>query len=242
MTTYGQFCPVAKAAELLDQRWMLLVVRELVAGSDRFTDIHRGVPRMSRTLLSRRLRQLVSEGLVERHEDDGTPRYHLTRAGEELLPVIEALGRWGVRWIDSLADEDLDPAFLMWDMQRGIDREALPDGETVLEVTFTDLDPDVGRWWLLLRADDIEICEANHGFDVDIMIETEIRPFVRLWRGDVGWEAVARGGSLQLHGPTHLRRQVPDWLKLSHFSTVERPAPEAATARADPARIMSTHV
>lgn len=228
MTTYGQFCPVAKAAELLDQRCMLLVVRELVAGSDRFNDIHRGVPRMSRTMLAKRLRQLVSEGLVERREDDGTPRYQLTSAGDELARVIEALGEWGVRWIDSLADEDLDPAFLMWDMQRSIDRDALPDGETVLELTFTDLDPDVGRWWLLLRADDVEVCENNHGFDVDITIETEIRPFVRLWRGDVGWEAVARGGGLQLHGPAHLRRQVPEWLKLSYFSTVERPAQQAA--------------
>lgn len=228
MTTYGQFCPVAKAAELLDQRWMLLVVRELVAGSDRFNDIHRGVPRMSRTLLAKRLRQLVSEGLVERREDDGTPRYHLTNAGDELVPVIEALGEWGVRWIDSLADEDLDPAFLMWDMQRSIDRDALPDGETVLELTFTDLDPEVGRWWLLLRADDVEVCEANHGFDVDVAIEAEIRPFVRLWRGDVGWEAIVRGGNLQLRGPTHLRRQVPDWLTLSHFSTVQRATPGSA--------------
>lgn len=228
MTGYGQFCPVAKAAELLDQRWMLLVVRELVAGSDRFSDIHRGVPRMSRTLLSKRLRQLVGEGLVERHEIDGGPRYQLTRAGDELLPVIEALGEWGVRWIDSLADEDLDPAFLLWDVQRGIDRNALPDGETVLELRFTDLDPDVGRWWLLLRADDIEICEEDHGFDVDVVIEAEIRPFVRLWRGDISWEAVCRGGALQLRGPVNLRRQVPDWLKLSHFSKVERPAGAAS--------------
>lgn len=230
MTGYGQFCPVAKAAELLDQRWMLLVVRELVAGNDRFTDIHRGVPRMSRNLLSKRLRQLVAAGLVERHEDDGRPRYHLTQAGAELLPVIEALGEWGVRWIDSLVDEDLDPAFLMWDMRRSIERDALPDGETVLELTFTDLDPEVGRWWLLLRADDIEICEENHGFDVDVVIEAEMRPFVRLWRGDIGWNAVLRAGSVRLQGPTHLRRQVTEWLKLSHFSAVDRPVPGTTVA------------
>lgn len=230
MAGYGQFCPVAKAAEVLDQRWMLLVVRELVAGNDRFNDIHRGVPRMSRNLLSKRLRQLVAEGLVERDEDDGAPRYRLTHAGDELSPVIEALGKWGVRWIDSLTEEDLDPAFLMWDMARGIDRDALPDGETVLELNFTDLDPEVGRWWLLLRADDIEICEENHGFDVDVVIEAEIRPFVRLWRGGIGWDALVRGGNLHVRGPTRLRRQVPDWLKLSYFSTVDRPAPEDAMA------------
>lgn len=232
MIGYGQFCPVAKAAELLDQRWMLLVVRELVAGSDRFNDIHRGVPRMSRNLLATRLRQLEAEGLVTRNEEDGIPHYCLTAAGAELLPVIEELGHWGARWIDSLADDDLDPAFLMWDMQRSIDRSALPDGHTVLEITFTDLDPEVGRWWLLLAADDIEVCQDNHGFNVDVTIEAEIRRFVRLWRGDIGWNDVLRGDDLRMHGPAHLRRQVPDWLELSHFSSVEKPAPVQAMATA----------
>ena len=232
MIGYGQFCPVAKAAELLDQRWMLLVVRELVAGSDRFNDLHRGVPRMSRNLLAKRLRQLEDEGLVERHEQDGIPRYRLTSAGEELEPVIEALGQWGARWIDSLADDDLDPAFLMWDMQRSIDRDALPDGETVLEVTFTDLEPEVGQWWLVLSAEEVEVCQDDHGFDVDVTVEAEIRPFVRLWRGDIGWDDALRGGDLELRGPTHLRRQVPDWLELSHFSSVAEPASAEARSTA----------
>lgn len=233
MAGYGQFCPVAKAAELLDQRWMLLVVRELVAGSHRFNDIHRGVPRMSRNLLAKRLRQLVAEGLVERHAEDGAPHYRLTAAGEELHPVIEAMGRWGTRWLDSLADEDLDPAFLMWDMRRSIDRTALPDGETVLEVLFPDLEPEVGQWWLLLTIEDVEICQENHGFDVDVVIEAQIRSFVRLWRGDVEWNDALRSGDLQVRGPTHLRRQVPDWLEFSHFSSVQRPEPVAATHGAE---------
>lgn len=228
MTGYGQFCPVAKAAEILDQRWMLLVVRELVAGSDRFNDIHRGVPRMSRNLLAKRLRQLTSAGLVERHEEDGVPHYSLTPAGGELQAVIEALGEWGARWINSLADDDLDPAFLMLDVRRSIDRDALPDGQTVLEMSFTDLDPEVGQWWLLLTVDDVEVCQENHGFDVDVTIEGEIRPFVRLWRGDIGWDDALRRDDLQIEGPTHLRRQVPDWLELSHFSSVSEPAPAGA--------------
>lgn len=232
MTGYGQFCPVAKAAEILDQRWMLLVVRELVAGSDRFNDIHRGVPRMSRNLLAKRLRQLVDEGLVERHEEDGVPHYRLTAAGGELRAVIEALGEWGARWVNSLASEDLDPAFLMLDMQRSIDRGALPDGQTVLEVSFTDLDPEIARWWLLLAHDEVEVCTEDHGFDVDVAIEAEIRRFVRLWRGDVGWNDVLRSDHVRIHGPAHLRRQVPDWLELSHFSSVSRPAPAEARTTA----------
>ena len=226
---YGQFCPVAKAAEILDQRWMLLVVRELLAGSDRFNDIHRGVPRMSRNLLSKRLSQLTAEGLVERHEDDDVPHYRLTGPGRELQSVIEALGTWGARWINSLADDDLDPVFLMRDMQRSIDRDALPEGQTVLELNFTDLDPEIGQWWLLLASDEIDVCQENHGFDVDVIIEARIRRFVRLWRGDIGWNDVLRSDDLRLQGPTHLRRQVPDWLELSHFSSVSRPAPAGAT-------------
>lgn len=224
MSGYGQFCPVAKAAEILDQRWMLLVVRELVAGSDRFNDIHRGVPRMSRNLLAKRLRQLVAEGLVNRDDVDGTPRYHLTPAGGELLPVVEAMGQWGARWIDSLADDDLDPAFLLWDMARSIDLDALPDGETILELRFPDLDPDVGQWWLLLEADHVDVCQDDHGFDVDVVLESEIRPFVRLWRGELDWDDLLRRSTTALHGPAHLRRQVPDWLELSHFSSVAKPA------------------
>ena len=230
MSGYGQFCPVAKAAEILDQRWMLLVVRELVAGSDRFNDLHRGVPRMSRNLLSKRLRQLVDEGVVDRDEEDGTPHYRLTAAGQELVPVIEALGEWGVRWIESLTEDDLDPAFLMWDVERRIDRAALPEGTTVLEVRFTDLDPDAGHWWLLLRPDEVELCQDDHGFEVDVAITCEIRPFVRLWRGELGWDDLVRGGTMTLEGPAHLRRQVPDWLELSHFSSVEQPSPATMPA------------
>ena len=229
MNSYGQFCPVAKAAEILDQRWMLLVVRELIAGSSRFNDIHRGVPRMSRSLLTRRLKQLVAAGLVRREETATGPEYRLTEAGAELEPVVEALGAWGVRWLDSLADEDLDPAFLLWDMRRSIDRDALPTGQTVLELRFRDLEPeDLRNWWLLLASEEVEVCEENHGFDVDLAISTPIRTFVRLWKGDIGWNDALRGGTMEVHGPERLRRQLPDWLTLSHFSSVSRPADDTA--------------
>jgi len=123
--SYHQFCPVAKAMELLDERWTLLVVRELVTGSEHFNELRRGLPRMSPTLLSKRLQQLTRAGVVER-TDDG--RYVLTAAGEELRPVVEALGGWGVRWIGELGDADLDPQLLLWDMHRNVDHTAVPKG------------------------------------------------------------------------------------------------------------------
>jgi DNA-binding HxlR family transcriptional regulator len=220
--SYGQYCPVAKAAELIDQRWTLLVIRELVAGSSRFNDIHRGVPRMSRTLLSKRLRQLVREGFVVRRDTAEGPIYALTAAGHEFREIIEALGRWGVRWIDSLAEEDLDPAFLLWDMQRSVDLEALPERRTVIEIVFRELRGSFRNWWLVLTPDDIEVCEDDPGFGIDVTLDTELRTFIRVWRGDIDWADAVRAERLAIRGPTDLRRQVPTWFRLSHFSSVPR--------------------
>lgn len=222
MNSYGQYCPIAKAAEVFDQRWTLLVIRELVAGSDRFNHIHRGVPRMSRTLLSKRLSQLVEAGLVERREGDDGPRYLLTEAGQELQPVLERIGEWGMRWLDSLNADELDPASLLWDVQRRVDGAALPDGRTVLALTFTDIEPELRRWWLLMDAAEVEVCEDDPGYAVDVALETPIRTFVGVWRGDLSWRGALRDGDMQLHGPEHLRRQVPDWFQLSWFASVPR--------------------
>lgn len=221
-TGYGQYCPVAKAAELIDQRWTLLIIRELVAGSTRFNDLHRGVPRMSRTLLSKRLRQLIADGFVQRLEHPDGPTYELTEAGRQFRVIIEALGEWGVRWVDALADEDLDPAFLLWDMQRSIDLEALPDGRTVLAITFRELEGGLRDWWLVLSRDGVDVCEHDPGFGTDVTLDTELRTFVRVWRGDISWADAVRANRLQVHGPPALRRQVPGWFKLSHFSSVAR--------------------
>jgi DNA-binding HxlR family transcriptional regulator len=129
--SYHQFCPVSKAMELLDERWTMLVVRELVSGSEHFNELRRGLPRMSPTLLSRRLHLLVRAGVVDRQLEGNDVRYVLTQAGHELRPVVEALGAWGTRWIGELGDGDLDPKLLMWDMHRHIDKDAIPDGSPV---------------------------------------------------------------------------------------------------------------
>jgi DNA-binding HxlR family transcriptional regulator len=150
---YHQFCPVAKAMELLDERWTLLVVRELLLGSRRFNELRRGVPRMSPALLSKRLHELVVAGLVERRTDDGGAGYVLTPAGEELRPVVEALGAWGMRWMGRLGDHDLDPKLLLWDMHRNVDRSATPAGRTVVQFRFPDVVARARSWWLVISDD-----------------------------------------------------------------------------------------
>lgn len=224
MSGYGQHCPVAKAAEVLDRRWTLLVLRELVVGSTRFNEIHRGVPRMSRTLLSKRLTELERIGVLQRQQDRRGPIYELTQAGKELFPVLEAIGQWGVRWLSSLSPEDLDPAYLLWEMSRSVDGDALPPGRTVLAITFSDARPGLRDWWLLLSPGDVDVCDEDPGFDTDVSIDTSLRVFVRVWRGDVGWDEALAGGGMVVHGPETLRRRVAGWFHLSYFSAVPRPS------------------
>jgi DNA-binding HxlR family transcriptional regulator len=222
-TQYGQFCPVAKAMELLDERWTLLVVRELMSGSTHFNALRRGVPRMSPALLSKRLQTLVRAGVVERWEDGNRVTYRLTDAGRELGPIVEALGRWGVRWVPELGDEDLDPQLLMWDIHRNIDTEAVPDGRTVLAFVFPDLPPSTRRWWLVITGDGVDVCDQDPGHPVRVTVETPLRTLVRIWRGDIGWAAALRSGELVLRGEEQAQRALPRWLKLSAFAGTPRP-------------------
>lgn len=224
MSGYGQHCPVAKAAEVLDRRWTLLVLRELVVGSTRFNEIHRGVPRMSRTLLSKRLTELERIGVLQRRQDRRGPIYELTQAGKELFPVLEAIGQWGVRWLTSLSPEDLDPAYLLWEMSRSVDADALPPGRTVLAITFSDARPGLRDWWLLLSPEDVDVCDEDPGFDTNVSIDTALRVFVRVWRGDLGWDEALAGGGMVVNGPETLRRRVAGWFHLSYFSAVPRPS------------------
>jgi len=209
--------------ELLDERWTMLVIRELVLGSQHFNDLRRGLPRMSPTLLSKRLQQLERAGVIERHDTDREVRYVLTEAGHELRTVVEAVGMWGVRWIGELGDEDLDPKLLLWDMHRNVDSSALPSGRTVLEFVFADAPRNARRWWLVLEPDDVDVCDIDPGFGVDVSVHTSLRVMTRVWRGDIGWYDAIRSAALELHGPEQLRRSVPEWFAPSGFALVPRP-------------------
>jgi DNA-binding HxlR family transcriptional regulator len=219
MTGYGQFCAVARAHEALGGRWTLLVVRELLGGATRFNDIRRGIPRISRTVLSERLQALVLAGAVARREGAHGPEYALTPAGCELAGLVRALGTWGQRWLPRRAEEediDLDP--LLLDMQRRVRREALP-GERLV-VRFS-LGGKRDRFMLLTR-NEASVCAQNPGFPEPLSVRGPVGALAAWWRGDVDFGGARRMG-LVLEGPRALARGFPGWFERYVFADV-RPA------------------
>jgi DNA-binding HxlR family transcriptional regulator len=227
---YGQFCPVAKAMEILDERWTMLIVRELLNGSSRFNELRRGVPRMSPTLLSRRLQQLERLGLVDRVSDGGVISYRPTERCLELRGIVEAIGVWGLRWIGELGAEDLDPHLLFWDMRRTIPVERWPRGRTVLEVAFDDVEPDLRHWWLVVAGDDVDVCDADPGYPVNVTLRTGLRTMTRIWRGDLPWDRALRTEQARIEGPREITGRVPDWLGLSRLASLAGPERRYAEA------------
>ncbi|MGE5338858.1 MAG: winged helix-turn-helix transcriptional regulator [Gemmatimonadota bacterium] len=212
---YGQFCPLAKAAELLCERWTMIVVRELVAGSRRFNDLRRGVPLMSPTLLSRRLKQLTVAGVVQRVVDrDGSSAYELTRAGQELQPLVALMGAWGHRWVGSrLEADDLDVGLLMWDIRRTVDSTQFPDRRVVVEFVFTDAPEGMERWWLVCDAGEVDLCRDDPGHEVDLVLRSTVRALTEVWMCRQTLAGTERAGDLQVLGPDSLRQRVALWLR-----------------------------
>jgi DNA-binding HxlR family transcriptional regulator len=223
-SSYHQFCPVAKAMELLDERWTMLVIRELLLGSRHFNDIRRGVPKMSPSLLSKRLRDLTRAGIVERRDEGREVAYELTAAGMELAPVVDKLGAWGMRWIGKVGEEDLDPKLLMWDLHRHVDPALVPPGRTVVSFRFNDVPAKIRDWWLVMTAEEVDVCDFDPGYDVAVSVTGSLRRMVEIWRGDLGWPAAVRSGIIQLDGPERFRRAVPKWFPASQFAQVRRSA------------------
>ena len=215
--------------ELLDERWTLLVIRELLLGSRHFNDIRRGVPKMSPSLLSKRLHDLTRAGIVQRHDAGRQVAYALTAAGEELRPVVEHLGAWGMRWIGRVGDEDLDPKLLMWDLHRHVDPAMVPPGRTVVSFRFVDVPAKIRNWWLVITAEEVDVCDFDPGYDVAVSVTGPLRRMVEIWRGDLGWPAAIRSGSIELQGPERLRRAVPKWFPPSQFSQVRRSTVDITT-------------
>ena len=157
---------------------------------------------------------------------DGTDvRYVLTEAGRELRPVVEALGYWGTRWIGEIGEIDLDPKLLLWDMHRNVDYGATPDGRTVVRFSFSDVPPPARNWWLVIDADETDVCDVDPGYAVAVSVTSSLRGMVEIWRGDVAWSDALRSGEVEVQGPQALRRSVPTWFTLSTFASVPRPAP-----------------
>jgi DNA-binding HxlR family transcriptional regulator len=224
---YNQFCPVAMAAEVLGTRWTLVLLRELVAGSSRFNELRRGVPRMSPALLSKRLKDLESAGVVTRDPVKGEPgtfEYRLTDSGRELKPVIEAIGCWGQRWVETGASLDnLDPNLLMWDMRRNIDPTPMPDRRTTIQVIFNDLKKAQQNWWLVVEpGEEVDLCSIDPGFDVDLYVSTDLRTMTEIWMGYTTIARAKQQGRLVPTGNRKLESQMDTWLKLSPFAKVKK--------------------
>ena len=227
MGGYGQFCPVAKATEVIGEKWTVLVLRELLLGTTRFNDFQRAISRMSPTLLTKRLRQLEEGGIVVRKKLSGQKgyEYRLTAAGKELGPLIEVLAVWGMRWARrQLTDDELDVEFLMRDVQRRLQTEHLPDGETVICVIFTELTKHK-TWWLLVDGDVVDLCTEDPGKDVDLYVSSKVRTVVKVWEGDLDLRTALRSGAIKAHGSRHLVRTMPDWFGVCLYKDVRRGDP-----------------
>src|SRR5690348_11750544 len=225
--SYNQFCPVAMAAEILCTRWTIVLLRELVAGSTRFNELRRGVPRMSPAVLSKRLKDLEAAGVVTRSQVAGEPdllEYCLTDAGRDLKPVIEAVGVWGQRWVDSEASlENLDPNLLMWDMRRNIDPTPMPHRRNTIQVIFSDLKKAQRNWWLIVQpGQEVDLCSVDPGFDVDLYLSTDLRTMTEIWMGYTTIVRAKEQGRLNLTGNRQLEAAVGSWLALSPFAKIEK--------------------
>lgn len=220
MTNYGQFCAIARALDLLGERWTLLIVRELLCGSRRFTEIQRGVPRISRTMLSARLRELVDAGVLVKAKSGEGPAYDLTAAGRELAATVQALGTWGQRWIPrELPDDELDTDLLVWDMRRRVQAEALPDVPVLVRIVASSGGTD-GVRFLLLRRSEVSLCETNPGFPVELELRGPLRTLIGWWRGDLSL-AQARSAGMVVEGRRNWVRAFPRWFQRYAFAEVE---------------------
>jgi DNA-binding HxlR family transcriptional regulator len=232
---YGQFCPIAMATEVLGRRWTLLILRELLCGSTRFNDIRRGVPRISPALLTKRLRELESAGLVNREPDDGTgaPGYRLTEAGEELRPLVLGLGRWGQRWLEAqLSPENLDPALLMWDMRRNLAPAPLPRRRITIQFHYRGVARGQrATWWLVVDGrrreseSAVDLCMIDPGFDVDLYVLSDLRTMTAIWMGLTTLREAVDTGRLEIAGDRELRSNMQKWLGSSLFAGERKRVP-----------------
>ena len=221
--SYKQFCPVAMAAEVLCTRWTIVLLREFMAGSTRFNDLRRGVPRMSPALLSQRLKDLQAAGILKRVEASAkgsTHEYRLTESGKDLRAVVETMGVWGQRWVDAeLSLDNLDPSLRMWDMRRNLNTTPMPKRRSIIEFLYTDLPPAKKHWWLIVEpTGDVDLCSVDPGFDVDLYVTTKLRPMTSIWMGLSTVKSELRTKKLTLDGDAELIEKLQTWLGLSPFA------------------------
>jgi DNA-binding HxlR family transcriptional regulator len=224
--SYKQFCPVAMAAEVLCTRWTVVLLREMLAGSTRFNDLRRGLPRMSPALLSQRLKELEKAGVVSRVKGDeaGLYEYHLTRAGKELQPLVEAFGSWGQRWIESkISLENVDAQLLMWDMRRSLDIKPMPRRRSTIQFQYPDAPAGHRLWWLVVApGNEADLCLVDPGHDVDLYVSSDLKTMTAIWMGMDTVRQAVNHGCMKLVGDKQLASSMQAWLGLSPFAKEKR--------------------
>lgn len=221
---YGQYCPLALATELLCRRWTILVMSRVLDGCRTFNEIHRGVPRISPSMLTQRLEELADAGLVARRKPDGRRGfvYEPTDAGNDLSGIIDDLAVWGQHWARDMDLDDLDPGFLAWSVHLRINRASMPPGRTVLQFEFTGVPAEWRRFWLVCTDGTVDMCLKDPGYETDLLIESDLQRFVECWRGFRNFRQEIRRGRIRLTGPRALTKAFPDWLLLSALSPYQR--------------------
>lgn len=228
MHKYGQYCPVAMATEILGDRWTLLIVRDLLSGMKHFNDLERGLPGISRGLLSDRLRRLENAGVLEKisHGRGKKTEYHLSAAGVELHEVINALMVWGARWaFDEPTEEQLDPVLLMWWMRNRIRKDQLPDEQVVIEFNFIHHKSET--YWLILNPKDVSVCVTFPGFPPDVFVTAKLSVFFQVWLGRISFDQALASDSVRIDANQKYTRAFPNWFAWS----LAAPAVRAETAR-----------
>ena len=219
---YEQFCPVAKASEILSEKWTFLIIREAIMGATRFNEFQHGMALISPTMLTKRLNDLTENGLLMRKKIPAQKgyEYHLTGAGKELFPIIKQLGDWGMRWArGQMVDSELDVELLILYLVRSIKPESLPGNETVIQFNFTNL-KKLGRWWIVVRGNNVDACLEDPGRDVDIWFTTDLRTMIEAWMGDITYKEAVRDKRMKLIGPKALTNNITLWMTNSIFAGI----------------------
>lgn len=220
MSTYGQFCPISKAVEVLGERWTMLLIREMLMGSKRFNELQRGLAKMSPSLLTKRLKDLEAAGLIHRSKISGQKgyEYFLTSAGKELQPLVMELGKWGMKWVnDSLSQEELDVDLLMWDIRRNIKHAHIPSGKATIKFYFDELS-QYKNWWLVIENGQVDLCTESPGEEADLYIISDVYTITQIWMANLTWSQARKQNLVKFSGSPFLEKEISQWLGTSRMA------------------------